>query len=367
MNPAESFSSDYKEARSKFRAAAELAGARLDHFVHPERGPDGQELFTDVAWLGPSSAQKVLVTISGTHGVEGFCGSGAQVQFLRSFSPSTLPTGVAVLMIHAINPYGFAWLRRVTHENVDLNRNWLDFSKPLVQNSGYNELHANLCPPIWSTKSVAEGVMAIAAYGAREGAAAQLIATSGGQYSHPSGVMYGGVEPTWSRLTQTTIFERYLGGASQIAIVDYHTGLGPWGHGEQIVTASIDSPEYMRAKAWFGCAVTSTTNGSSSSSVIAGDGLSAATRLLSHAEVTVIALEFGTLAMDQVLLAICADCWLHRYGDPSSQIGQDIKQQIRTAFYGDTDEWKGMVLGQSNLACRQAISGLLSHSIAMPD
>jgi hypothetical protein len=357
----DSFSANYKEARSKFCIAARLAGARLESFIHPEMGPDGQELFTDIAWLGPSSARHVLVTISGTHGVEGFCGSGAQIEFLRSFDPSTLPIGVAVLMIHAINPYGFAWLRRVTHENVDLNRNWLDFSKPVVQNSGYDELHASLCPAVWSERSLSEGASAVAAYGAREGVAAQLKAISGGQYSHPTGVMYGGSEPTWSRLTQAAIFVRYLGGASRIAIIDYHTGLGPWGFGEHIVTEPIGSQEYMRARAWFGFAVTSTTDGSSSSSAIAGDGLSAATRLLSHAEVTGIAIEFGTLAMDQVMLAICADCWLHHYGDLSSQIGQDIKQQIRTAFYGDTDEWKGMVLGQSILACRQAISGLILH------
>jgi len=361
MSLVDCFSASYKEARSKFCIAARLAGARLESFTHPELGPDGHELFTDVAWLGPSNAQHVLVTISGTHGVEGFCGSGAQVEFLRSFSPSTLASGVAILMIHAINPYGFAWLRRVTHENIDLNRNWLDFSKPLVQNSGYSELHSSLCPPVWTEESLSEGARVVAAYGAREGTAAQSKAISGGQYSHPSGVMYGGAEPTWSRLTQTEIFERYLGDASKISIIDYHTGLGPWGYGERIVTAPVESPEYMRAKAWFGCAVTSTIDGSSSSSAIAGDGLSAATRILSHAVVTGIALEFGTLAMDQVLLAICADCWLHRCGDPSSQIGQTIKQQIRAAFYVDTNEWKGMVLGQSILACRQAISGLLSH------
>jgi Protein of unknown function (DUF2817) len=361
MNLVESFSVDYREARSKFLTAAELASAHLESVSHPELGPDGQELFSDVAWLGPSDAQRVLVLISGTHGVEGFCGSGAQVALLRSISTSPLPTGVAVLLIHAINPYGFAWLRRVTHENVDLNRNWLDFSAPIAQNLGYNELHAALCPVVWSEQSVSEGSVAVAAYASREGVAAQLKAVSGGQYSHPTGVMYGGAEPTWSRLTQTTIFEHYLRTASKIAIIDYHTGLGPWGYGERIVTAHTESEEFVRATAWFGGGVTSTSDGSSTSSVINGDGLSAATRLLCHAEVTGVALEFGTQTMDKVLLAICADCWLHRYGDHSTQIGQSIKQQIRNAFYGDTDEWKGMVLGQSYLACRQAISGLLSR------
>ena len=32
--------------------------------------------------------------------------------------------------------------------------------------------------------------------------------------------------------------------------------------------------------------------------------------------------------------------------------------QIRDAFYGDADDWKGMVAGQSLLAVKQALAGL---------
>jgi hypothetical protein len=38
--------------------------------------------------------------------------------------------------------------------------------------------------------------------------------------------------------------------------------------------------------------------------------------------------------------------------------GQVIKAEVRDAFFGDADDWKGMVAGQSLLACRQAIRGL---------
>ena len=78
MNSAESFSFDYQTARTKFLAAARDAGAALEATLHPERGPDGGDLTTDMAWIGPWEAEAVLVMISATHGVEGFCGSGAQ-------------------------------------------------------------------------------------------------------------------------------------------------------------------------------------------------------------------------------------------------------------------------------------------------
>ena len=58
------FSENYLIAREKFMSAARAAGAALDSSVLPERGPDGDELATDVAWLGPLDAPRVLVRAS---------------------------------------------------------------------------------------------------------------------------------------------------------------------------------------------------------------------------------------------------------------------------------------------------------------
>jgi hypothetical protein len=358
MNSADSFSADYHQARDRFRREAAQAGGALERLSHPERGPDGADLSTDVAWFGPRAAEQVLVMISGTHGVEGFCGSGAQIDWLRRGEAVRLPAGVAVLMIHALNPYGFAWLRRVTHENVDLNRNWIDFSQPPPGNPGYDALSAAICPPEWTEAAQAASAAAIGAYAAREGMAALQQAVSGGQYNHPDGVFYGGAGPTWSRGAQTAIFESYLGQAAKVAIIDFHTGLGPWGYGEQIVTEARDDPAFRRAAAWWGAAVVSLAGGDSASARIAGDGLAAAPGLAPKAEVTSMALEVGTLPIMEVLLALRADAWLHAHGDLASPQGQAIKAQIRTAFYGDADDWKGMVAGQALLACKQAIAGL---------
>jgi len=63
------FSAGYGEARAQFLSAAQAVGAALESFPQGQRGPDGGDLGTDVAWLGPADASRVLVTISGTHGV----------------------------------------------------------------------------------------------------------------------------------------------------------------------------------------------------------------------------------------------------------------------------------------------------------
>ena len=360
MNSADSFSADFQQARAKFREAAASAGGAPESIAHPERGPDGADLSTDVAWFGPRQAEAVLVMISATHGVEGFCGSGAQVDWLRRGEAAHLPAGVAVLMIHAVNPYGFAWLRRVTHENVDLNRNWIDFTAPLPANPGYDELSDAIAPAEWTEAVQRQSAHVLGAYMAAHGPAALQQALSGGQYNHPKGVFFGGAGPTWSRRTQTAIFEAYLADATRIGVIDYHTGLGPWGYGEPIITDRVGSPGFQRARSWYGAAITSPSGGSSTSTDIMGDGLGAAPALLGHAEVTGMALEVGTQSLTEVMNAVRADAWLHAYGDPLSEQGRGIKAKIREAFYGDADDWKGMVAGQSLLACKQAIAGLRS-------
>ena len=352
------FSATYAEARGKFLEAATGAGAEVSAWSHPERGPDGGELATDVAWIGPTDAAAVLVMVSGTHGVEGHCGSGAQIDWLRRGEASRLAAGQAVMLVHAINPYGFAWSRRVTHENVDLNRNFVDFAKPLPENPGYDELAEAVAPAEWTDESRQASRVAFLAYLRQHSYAALVEALSGGQYRHPGGVYYGGSAETWSRRTLTAVFHERLGEARHIGVLDYHTGLGPEGFGEQMMSAAPHTAEYARATDWYGGAVTSIEGGNSSSAKLTGDWLDATPGLLSHAQVTGMALEYGTVDGAQVMEALRADNWLHLHGDPLSPQGRAIAADTRAAFYVDTDIWRGMVLGQSLIATRQALAGL---------
>ena len=361
MIGADSFSSSYSEAREKFQEAVAAARGSAESFKHPCSGPGGEELAVDAAWFGPSDASRVLVLISGTHGVEGYCGSGAQVDWLRRAEFKVLPADTGVLMIHAINPYGFAWTRRVNEDNVDLNRNWVDFSEPLPPNPGYVELAENLCPSEWTAEAQEATARNMAAWQAShgaQGAADFRQAVTGGQYTHPLGLFFGGSGPSWSRRTQTAIFQKYLTRAKRVGVIDYHTGLGPCGYAERLTVFPLEEPEFRRAAAWFGAAVTSTKSGTAASKDVSGDNISGSAALLPHAEFTGISFEVGTVPMPQVLQALRADAWLHAYGDPQSEQGRQIKAQIRAAFNCETDSWKGMVVGQSLLSCRQAIAGL---------
>jgi Protein of unknown function (DUF2817) len=109
--------------------------------------PNGAALSMDIAWFGDRSASKVFVAFSGVHGVEGFFGSGVQIEWIHRSENRRLPRDTAALLVHAVNPYGFAWLRRTNEDNVDLNRNWIDFDRPLPTNERYEEIAEDLCPP----------------------------------------------------------------------------------------------------------------------------------------------------------------------------------------------------------------------------
>jgi hypothetical protein len=246
----------------------------------------------------------------------------------------------------------------VTEDNVDLNRNWIDFAQPRPANPGYSQLSDAICPADWTQEARSASDRVLNAYAAEHGFPALQLAITGGQYSHPSGLFFGGGGATWSRRTQSEILRGRLTEAGKVAVIDYHTGLGAWGYGEQILTDRRGSAAFTRATGWWGAAITSPADGTSTSADITGDNLGALGALLPHAEVTDMALEFGTRSLIEVLTALRADAWLHAHGDLDSAQGRTIKSQVRDAFYGDADDWKGMVTGQSLLATRQAIRGL---------
>lgn len=358
MNASDWFSVDYAEAREKFMAAAAAAGAGIRSFRNPNAlGPNGEPLFTDAAWLGPEDAHSVLFTCSATHGVEGFCGSGAQVGTFRAGVLRDLPSGVAALVVHAINPYGFAWQRRVNEDNVDLNRNFIDHDKGLPKNPAYAEIHRLLVPTDWTGSAREAADKAIETFVAERGLPVFQAAVSGGQYEHADGVFFGGVRPTWSNRTLHKIFDTWLKGRRRVAFLDYHTGLGPSGFGELICTHSPGTDGHRRARAWYGD-VTSPDDGSSTSAPIQGYISMGMERALPGVELTSVAIEYGTLPVPDVLQAVRADNWLHIKGDVSSSLGLAIKNQIRAAFYVETPLWKSQIFHRAAEVTARALRAL---------
>lgn len=360
---AQCYSENYAEAQQKFKQQSNEhpAHTAFGEFIYAQSGPNAEQLSTAVSWFGDSEAKKVLVLQSATHGVEGFAGSAIQLDTLKTLQSEDLPNDVAILFIHALNPYGFAWLRRVNEDGIDLNRNFVDFDQPLPVNAGYIELADKIVPTQQSDWLSA--TQAIADYAAEYGQQAMELAVSGGQYQFADGLFYGGTQASQSRLNLEQILVDFkLTERQSVAVIDIHSGLGPFTYGEIICDHPPGSTGVKLARAWYGDSVTEPALGSSTS--VPKLGL---IDFLWHQQlaerVCFVTLEFGTYSIVAMFEALRRDNFLHRRAiDWTSDETQEVKQAIRKIFYPASADWQEMVLLRGRQCVRQALQGLSNIS-----
>jgi len=383
----EYFSATYTQARQQFVDAAQRAGARIEHFPNSHKGPDGGALYTDVVLLGAENASQVLVLSSATHGVEGFAGSAIQSGLLKEDIVRHLPPDTALLMIHAINPYGMAHLRRFNEENVDVNRNFVDHSKAYPVNDAYGELVDAISPPglswwgdmrsglqlLWyGVQQGLEGLQeAISTeqydqfvrYGIQQGKDGLRKAISSGQYSHPQGLFYGGSSPSWSNHMLRAVISKYLGRAGRVVFVDIHTGLGSFATAEVIISEDPESAALTRARRLWGPKVRNTFTGESVSVQIDGAVKRAIVEMLPEAEVTAVSLEFGTYPVLDVFRALRAENWLYRQGNADVEDASAIKACLLEAFRPHSATWEEAVWRQGRQVILEGITGLTEPEV----
>jgi len=361
IRPDPNFPSRYAEARTRFLEAARARGARLEHLenVAAGKGPDRETLAADVAVLGPADASAVLLVHSGTHGVEGYCGSGVQQALLRDGPEidAALSAGARVVMLHAINPWGFAWGRRVTEDNVDLNRNFRDFARePGGPDADYDAVHALMLPATWPPDDANRA--ALAEFVAQRGAGQLQFAVSHGQRSRSDGMFFAGDAPTWSNRTLREVLRRHVRGARRLAWIDLHTGLGPSGHGELIYNGRDDAADLRRARDCWGARVTSTFEGSSASAKVGGHTGNAAYDECPTTALASVAIEYGTAPFDQVLDALRFDHWVHARAPGDAALRADARDAMLAAFFVDTADWKAAVVAEARRTVAQAVAAL---------
>jgi Protein of unknown function (DUF2817) len=363
------FALTYARARADFLAAAQGVNATVHSMVHPLKGKDGETLALDVAVVGNPNSPKRILLSSGCHGVEGFCGSGIQIATLKdqALLQRANKAGVTFVFAHALNPHGFSFVRRVTEDNVDLNRNFLDFNQPLPVNLAYEEFHHLLMPKVWPPdESVRKAMTELFE---TKGMPYAQAAVSGGQNTHPDGLHYSGLKPTWSNLSVRQLLREHCASAKHLAWIDLHTGLGPSGHGERIMSpvsnpADITSGarSYNRAKAWWSgdgkTPVTSFQDGSSSSAKLSGTMGVTAYQECPNTEVTKMALEYGTHPLLTVMHAMRAEQWLQMHPEAPAEQQGAIKQAMMDAFFTNTPLWRQQVTEQCLEALHQSIEGL---------
>ena len=354
------FSSSYAEARGRFVDAARAAGARVFEFREPRhKGPQGEPLCLDVAIAGPETAERMLVVGSGTHGIEGYPGSAAQTAWLLGGGPRRLPKKTAMVLFHAHNPWGFAHQARGTEENVDLNRNFVDHARPYPGNPGYADVHPIVTPEAWDDATQAALFGRLDALRERIGEKAFSTAFNGGQFSHADGVYFGGQREQWANYAFREAVVKHVAHAKHAAIIDLHTGIGPWREHIYLCFHPEGSAARKRARDWWGeRAVNLAGVTHKALADYQGVLIDAFAALLPKAEVTSIVVEFGTLERKEVQRANLAGRWLRYHGAAQPAHAARVHAAFCEAFYPSDPRWRAAALEQSQEIFERGLKGI---------
>jgi Protein of unknown function (DUF2817) len=350
INP---FCRTYVEARAAFREAATGVGSAL-HDYHV-RVPNYQGALTiDVACFGHPQPKWSLVISSGLHGVEGFFGSAVQLSYLRAARDGI---GNALrgryVFIHALNPFGFATLRRVNEDNVDLNRNFLLPGEPYSGASkSYARLNAFLnpaCPAGPGNFYTMKALWNIFRMG--YGSLKQAVAE--GQFEFPHGIFFGGRHPAQS----TTIFKDNIKTWTQglpVVHLDMHTGLGE--HAKYKLLVPKQRTQFLdRYSAIFGGDKVEVIGGERGVAYdVRGDLGRWVTTAAGRGDYHFLFAEFGTYSGVRVLGALRKENQAYFYPSKSSSVQQRAKAELLECFCPASSAWRRSVVARGLELIRSA-------------
>lgn len=360
------FPSSYADAAKAFSLAVdslEISQPKsLKKLSYHGEGPNREPLATDLLFLGEGNEDKVLVLLSAVHGVEGFTGSAIQMDLLKRLSSGQcqIPSGLAIVMVHCVNPWGFAWCRRVDEQGIDVNRNFVDFSSPRPVNEGYNQLASAIVPNDGDLKKADQ---VLQQYLTNHGQIQYEKALSGGQYQFADGLFYGGIKASQARINMEYIIEQVDCRNRQVAVIDLHTGLGPYGHGEIICDHPLSSEGLSTAQRWYGDAVTIPESGLSCSVPKLGL-VDYAWHDKMAANSCYVTLEFGTYPLQELLRCLREDHVVRKPGrqPPADAEAMRVTQQLKNLFYPAEAQWQMQVLLRARQVITLACHGLLNDS-----
>ncbi len=346
------FSAGYREARARFRQRGQQAGAALSSCAIQSE----EELTIDVAIIGPADSDRVVVLSSGIHGVEGFLGSAIQLAWLDQMRGGLTIENLRVVLVHAINPYGFANLRRCNEDNVDLNRN---YCRTESQYSGsperYAQLDRLLNPPYPARRFDTFKLQAIGNL-FRFGLAALKESIAAGQYDFPKGLFFGGHGPCEStRLVQSGIAE-WIGNCHDIVHIDIHSGLGSFADCRLLLVQPEDDPDCHWYRSTYKTMQVEPLAVADGCAYVASGAMGTWLRdRFQDRSYHFVTAEFGTYSPLRVLAALRWENQVHLHNSPADRLYQSAKQELVECFCPRSSRWRNRVLATGLEIIEQSI------------
>jgi hypothetical protein len=381
------FSPNYQTAKERFIAAVTLMGFRHESLDIGTKGPAGEALTIDTAFLGSPQPARLVIVSSGLHGVEGFFGSAVMQAWLEQRAKRlAIQNDMALVLIHALNPFGFAWRRRCNENNVDLNRNFI-VDRVFPRNDPnyvesiqvYEKLSAFLNPATAPSRfepytlkairiALSHGDDVRTRIGADKRPSSVALksildlgiedlekAITVGQYEHAGGLFFGGTEPQ-----QTTNYLKgnlpvWAGSADTIIHIDLHTGLGAYGKYKLLLVDEAGSEPAQWVSNHFGHEHVEPWDGRTP---YQQRGLMAAyfKQRFAGRHYHGLTAEFGTYSPIRVLGALRAEQRAHLYAAPTSSAYEWAKHEVMEAFCPSPNGWRNSVVNQGLSIIEKALN-----------
>lgn len=360
----EFFAKNYTEGRKKFRQACDVAGLKVTVEPHPDRvcPEDGSPLSLDWAWAGPENARKILWMSCGTHGLEAAAGLASILQWFEMGRP--LPPDTAIVLIHAVNPFGWAYNSRCNEDGIDLNRNCLDHTGGHPTNEAYEEFHSTIKKTGPRPEELEEFIRTFGAFSQEKGYGYAVSGVVAGQYQHADGLSFGGKTESWSWQQVRNIAQQTLRNADKISIIDWHTGIGEFGKPFFIMDQSRECEAFSLASSWY------PDNEIHCDAVIGDidpDYRGIMTQAISQdiltqnsdARITSMVVEWGTYDVSKMLQALMMDRWLRLHRDDQDiALIEKTTAELIERFYPADEQWRSGVLSGAKKIISQTLSGV---------
>lgn len=366
MKGLEHFPSHYADSRARFRKKVSALKGLAEPASFAVPSASEQDLAVDDVYLPPTGGRKdrLIVIISGIHGLEAYAGSAIQSLFLDEILPHVDRSATGIYLIHSMNPYGFKHHTRCTENHVNLNRNCgagpelykyrnpesLKMSDRFLPKTPVTSLQCDLVGKmrIENDKVFFEDV-----------SMDHIIKAVGpGQFESPQGLEFGGFRPEPQTAFFTERLRKIMPGFKDILAFDLHTGLGEHGRLHLLTGEKTDSLNPALFKEIFDpkadhAIYDFTPNDTEGFYKTEGATNDLFPQIASGDQrICAVTMEFGTLGHSREAIIESLNRWLvehqgHHYGYASPDIEAEVKRRYLDKFFPREDSWRTGILETS--------------------
>jgi len=359
------YSYDYAHCREIFFSFKKiLKSYYLD--VEKDTYPIQEECSVSSFMCENSNAKKLLLITTGEHGIEGYAGNVFLQLFVHEFLSNIKHDEVSLLLVHAINPWGMKHKRRVNKDNIDLNRNFLDFSSPDIdlRNESFEKMRKYFTNP----KPVGKvdlnfflNIVKLIPYIITLGSNGIKEALTKGQYTCERCVYYGGKQEMCCTQYMKALYRHVYSTYDFVLHLDIHTGAGPKNR-MVIVNSIFDEQESREREVEFGYSPITKADRESFYE-INGDMIDYIYKQYGgKSKFYTTCFEYGTLGDDLIgqlksLIIVSLENRAWHYGTKNENVKAKIDELFRAMFFPDDTQWQTSFEKDT----RAALSGILRY------